>query len=216
MEKSEIDNMKLLGEKIEKLAVVIGHLKKDGTNTYSSYNYISNEQMTTALRNNCLEYRVSIVPSITDYVENEFTNEKNKLVIRTIVTMDFKIIDLDTGFSINQQFIGAEQDTGGKSFQQAVTQCTKYFYFKLFNVSSTDEVDPDGVTAEVTPRNAPKNAPKNNPDKTWLTQPGVDKILKETDGVKVQQYLDYYATDTHGMKKDFRTKINDHLKTLKK
>jgi hypothetical protein len=62
--------------------------------------------------------------------------------------MEFKMVDTDTGYSEIVHWQGADQDTGGKSFGQAVTECCKRFYFKLFNVSSLGEVDPDSKTDE--------------------------------------------------------------------
>ena len=85
----------------------------------------------------------------------------------------------ERGYSIIESFIGAEQDTGGKSMQQAITQCCKYFYFKLFNVSSQDEIDGDEKTE---PQGQP---PKADDKAVKLTAKQLDAILKESEEYKV-------------------------------
>jgi hypothetical protein len=85
--------------------------------------------------------------------------------------MSFKIIDLETGYFEEVNFVGAEQDSGGKSLQQAITQCTKYFYFKLFKISSKDEVDGDTQTVTAS-QSAPKAQSTNDGEdgKPWLNE----------------------------------------------
>lgn len=162
-------NKAALATKLSKLRSEIGSLQQDGTNSYSKYNYISNEAMITAIRAHSDACQVNIVPEVDKWQERDYQDTKGKTVIRTIVDMRFTIIDMETGHTEVYTFTGAEQDTGGKSFQQAVTQCTKYFYFKLFDVTSKDETDGDSKTTE-----APKEAKPAKTDKPWLDK-GSDK-----------------------------------------
>jgi hypothetical protein len=140
---NQAEALRAIGLKIETLSQKIGSISKDGHNEFQNFDFISSEAMVRELRKELLSHHLSIVPSVSQYEERESINDKGKQVIRSIVMMDFKIIDLETGFQMIEQFVGSEQDTGGKSMQQAITQCTKYFYFKLFKVSSKDEVDGD-------------------------------------------------------------------------
>jgi len=171
MEKSiqqEMQHRAKLSAKIEKLAYDIGAMQKDGRNKFSAYDYISNEQLTTVLRERLHGAGIGIVADVIDHEERESVNEKGKQVIRTIVRMSFEITDLETGYREMHTFAGAEQDTGGKSFQQAITQCTKYFHFKLLKITSMEEKDPDAHTHEV--KAAPKLTPPQRPaEKKQLT-----------------------------------------------
>ena len=177
-----------LGEKIEQLSIAIGAMQKDGTNTFSQYKYISSEQMVTSLRTKCLANKVSILPSVSSYTEREFQSDKGKTSIRTTVMMDFKLIDLETGYFETLPFVGSEQDNGGKSMQQAITQCCKYFYFKLFNVTSRDDIDGDGKTTVIEPPKVePKPIPTLNAEQFTLAMKsdakGITATLKAiTDG----------------------------------
>jgi len=144
------DANKAIGEKILAISESIGAVKQDGKNTFSDYNFVSSEQMLFILRKELPKHHLAIIPSITSAKEEISQTEKGKQVIRTTVYMTFELIDTETGNSIEKTWIGADQDFGGKSFGQAVTEATKRFYFKLFNVSSQGDADPDSKTTEAT------------------------------------------------------------------
>ena len=142
--------MKELYKKIEQLALCIGKMQKDGNNSFQNFKYITHEQVSTALRGELLNHNLSIVADMVDYSERDFTSN-NKLTIRTTVKMVFTITDLETDKQVQHTFFGAEQDTGGKSMQKAVSQCTKYFLFKLLKITDKGE-DNDHQTVEVPPQ----------------------------------------------------------------
>ncbi len=140
------EGLKGLGLKIETLAKKVGGLKPDGRNSFSKYDYISANQMMAELRGSLLDVGLSILPNVEKYEERDYVSAEGRVTIRTVVDMNFTIIDLETGYSKTLFFVGAEQDTGGKSFQQAVTQATKYFLFKLLKTSSDTDADGDAKT----------------------------------------------------------------------
>ena len=212
MEKSiqhVMQNRAKLSAKIEKLAHDIGAMQKDGRNQFSAYDYISNEQLTTVLRERLHGAGIGITSDVIDHEERESVNDKGKQVIRTIVRMSFEITDLETGYREMHTFAGAEQDTGGKSFQQAITQCSKYFHFKLLKITSMEEKDPDANRQEVAepqkltpPQRPQKLTPPQRPaEKKQLTPAhsywckAVDYIANggDTDQIKKK----YTITDVH-------------------
>lgn len=199
-----------LGAKIENLSIAIGALAKDGTNRFSDYKYISNEQMVTALRHKCLEHGISIIPSFDSYEEKEFTSDKGKLTFRTIVTMFYKIIDLETGHFEISKFVGAEQDNGGKSMQQAITQCTKYFYFKLFNVTSSEDKDADAHTNEIEPPKPKEEKPKETP----VLSAEQFKLAMESDAKGIKATLDLLDAKKMKATANQRNKLKIQLETL--
>ena len=145
----EKEDKKKLGLKIVNIMSHMGGVQEDGHNKFSNYNYISADQLVSILRVKLPQEGLAILPEVEKFTEVPRINDNGKESIRTIVEMSFEIIDLETGFSIKKRWKDADQDTGGKSFGQAVTQCTKRFYLKLFNVSSKADIDPDSKTTEV-------------------------------------------------------------------
>lgn len=141
-------NLAKLGIKIELISTEIGALKEDEKNQHSNYSYISYQQMDAKLRTLLSKHKLSIIPEITSQKEEVYT-VKEKQVIRTSVEGSFLIIDLDTGFSMTRHWVGTDQDYGGKSAGQSITEFCKRFYFKLFKVSSKEDLDPDSKTTEI-------------------------------------------------------------------
>ncbi len=145
------ENLKALGLKIEALSQAVGGLSPDGKNQQmGGYTFISSSQMLSALRAKLLAAKLSIIPSVTSYEERDYESlDKDgnaRTAIRTVVVMNFRIIDLETGYHTDEQFVGAEQDYGGKSMQQAITQANKYFLFKLLKTSAeNDDNDSNSV-----------------------------------------------------------------------
>lgn len=140
-----------LALKIAKFSKSLGVVKQDGKNEYSRYEYVSSEQMMSLLRDNLSKSGFSIIPSVLDVQEEQFQSKEGKIVVRTIIKMAFEVIDTETGFSITVPWAGADQDTGGKSYGQAVTEGLKRFLFKLLFISSSDkgEADPDSKTTTI-------------------------------------------------------------------
>ena len=134
----ESEGLKQLMRKISAIIQEMGVLPRDGNNTYSNYRYVSSERMTERLRELRLKHQVLILPEVIGHEERDHGK-----TTRTGVTMSFQIIDLETGFSIEKKFFGADQDTMGKSSGQAITECIKRFQFKLFMVVSEEDPDPD-------------------------------------------------------------------------
>ena len=138
MEKQEHE--KELACKIETVASKVGVMDKDGRNDHSNYSFVSHESVTKKIGSLLLENNLGIIPECVSYEERDYVS-KGKNGVRTIVTMQFEVTDLETGYSKTKIFFGAENDIGGKSMQQAITQATKYFYFKLFKIPFGDDGD---------------------------------------------------------------------------
>ena len=148
--------MKTVYAKINKITEMIGVTKADGYNTNSKYNYISYEQMEAKLRHLLPAIGLTITPEViemtersTEFIKKDKWGEKTQQVIRSIVKMKFYITDTETGDTIERLWFGADQDYGGKSCGQAITEGVKRFQFKLFHVSTKTDKDPDSKTTIV-------------------------------------------------------------------
>ncbi|NIA28835.1 MAG: hypothetical protein GWP06_02845 [Actinobacteria bacterium] len=175
-----------LGEKISNMCKSIGEVEKDGENKHSHYAYISSDNLLAHIRANLAPNRLSIIPNL-DSIEEKSTVQEGqngkKYWTKTTVGMSFEIIDTETGYVKTLTWTGSDQDTGGKSMGQAITECTKRFYFKLFQVSSKEDKDIDSKTDEQEPiddSGAMANAlkPKNQPEKKEPQKPEPKKLGK--------------------------------------
>ena len=144
--------------KIEKLSNEIGGLKKEGRcdlGRGKGFNFISHEQVTEAVRPLLPKIKLSIVPEILSDEERDFKKEstyngntKTTITTRTKVIILMHVTDTETGFKEAFKFGGAEQDNGGKSYQQAVSQAVKYAQFKLFKITE-GETDGDAKQTQI-------------------------------------------------------------------
>jgi len=148
----DVNEMKLKAKLAEKLATVadeMGAMEQDGHNSFSRFSYTSYQALNARLRWLLKKKGVAIIPSTESHEEREYQNEKGKITTRTVVCMKAEIIDTDTGYSVVAKLVGAANDTGDKSMGKAITEAVKRFEFKLFHVSSVEDVDPDGETVPI-------------------------------------------------------------------
>lgn len=204
----ENKNIGILCKKIEAIALMFDGIQKGGENKFSNYKYISYEQVDAVLRTAFTEKGISILPSVLSLTEEFTTNDKGKPVVRTIVNMEFTIVDHETGASIKQQFSCAEQDTGGKSAPQAITQCVKYFYFKLFRITDEGIVDADSKTT--TSGHKEKYSAWYNRSDFIKDKGNIHAaIMKRPEGERIK-----YAQDIVQRKKDSGVGVSNEVKAL--
>ena len=202
MEQNQNDLLAKLSSKILKVSQEIGKMEKDGENKFSNYKFISSEQMLTGNRTAFPKHGIAIIPSVVGSNERDFTNSKGGITVRTTVQMEFLIVDTETGFSITLKWQGADQDTGGKSFGQAVTECCKRFYFKLFNISSQGEVDPDSKTTPVDGNGKPDFEMEE-------MEKACPKVQGQTNKENMIERIKYLSKCLGIQGKDFKEKVKD-------
>lgn len=172
--------------KILEVGLTLGAVEPDATNEHSDYDYISYRAINARLRTLLPKSGLCITPSIIGVEENEITfGKKGTVALRSRVEMNFEITDAETGYSIKKTFFGADQDTMGKSLQQAITSCQKYFEMKLFHIS--DYHDEDGDSSDMPGNFVPDNHEKKQTDKR--TSQTNDSELKETYASKLATAL---------------------------
>jgi len=156
-----------LASKIIALGEEIGQVKAEGHNKHSGYDYVGYEQVNAMLRTYLVKHKLSIIPEVHDITETAHAgvnaSGKPTTTIRTIVKGSMMLIDTETGYSIERKFVGADQDTGGKSVGQAVTEMLKRFELKLFHISTKSDIDPDSRTEELPDPKSPQPQPPRRP-----------------------------------------------------
>jgi hypothetical protein len=138
-----------LAAKIVAIGAELGVVAKDGNNPSAKYDYISYEHLNARLRPLLAKHKLAIVPRIDSIEEKEHQREGKAMVVRSVVKGSMLVVDAETGFSMECPFVGADQDWGGKSSAQAITEFVKRFELKLFHVSAFGDSDPDQHTVSV-------------------------------------------------------------------
>lgn len=129
-----------VAQKIFKIMGMVEYLKKDGKVEFGStkYKYLSEEKITQQVREKLLEVGLIIVP--TECEVKELPNQCEA------VEMEYAIIDVDTGESINVRIAGKGQDKGDKSMYKALTGAYKYMQRQTFAIPTGD--DPDKISSD--------------------------------------------------------------------
>ena len=198
--------MKSVATKIALMIAEFGAVAKDGRNEHSRFDFISYEQLNAIVRPLMAKHNIIIVPNITDYdevfskvVNRTWDTKKNdyveteKELVRTRLKGTVKVICGETGDVVEFGMVGGDQDYGGKSMSKAVTEFDKRALFKLFKVSSKQDVDPDSVTVEKEEPKQRKQPTDTKTDQRVISDSDIKKA-REIAGLKPEWIIDTVKT----------------------
>jgi len=135
--------------KVRKELAQKGILGRDGFNNFDKYKYFSEAQykllFTELLSKNDLELKVDEVTNIP-YPGTE------KMPFGRVITLEFTLIDAETGFYETSKVSGEGADKGDKGGYKAYTGALKYYLANTFMVATGDDPEKD----EEKPKEAPK------------------------------------------------------------
>jgi hypothetical protein len=159
-------------------------IEKKGEVSFKStkYAYQREEDITAAIREACIEEGLVIIPIDCHVVNTTSTNVE--------ITMDYKIVDADTGeFEIIG--IGGEgQDNGDKKMYKALTGAYKYMQKQVFHLTS-QENDPDDIPSPEKPNTTP-STPDNYLDTVFKAGKHKGKTLGEVVKIDIR-YIEWLA-----------------------
>ena len=117
-----------------------GILKREGNNTFDRYKYFTEAQykalFTELFASHDLEFRFTV----SDYSMIEGTEKQAN---GRQVTMEFELIDVETGWSEKSTVVGEGFDKGDKAGYKAMTGALKYYLACTFLVATGDDPETD-------------------------------------------------------------------------
>ena len=132
-----------LAKKVLTVQSELGTLYKDGINQKQGYSFVSYELVNARLREVLPRLGLVIMPAITRVQERDIAGANGRMTTRTLIEGTLTLVDCDTGFAMQLQIAGADNDTAGKSLGKAFTEMVKRAEMKLFHVTTIEERDPD-------------------------------------------------------------------------
>lgn len=129
----------------------VGQMKPEGEirGSFGNYDYISEEQITSAIQRACVNAGLTIVPQSVEVLKDwEATTKSGSTMYFIRVLFTFAITDVEDGSSVVVQSIGTGSDMGDKDSNKAATGALKYALRQTFLISSGD--DPDKVASQET------------------------------------------------------------------
>ena len=123
-------------QKVSAVMASVEYLKKDGNVSYgsTSYNYLSEEKITSAIRKSMIEQGLIMYPVKTRIKDDAISFEK--------VVVTYRVVNVeDKEDYIEIQVGGKGQDRGDKSMYKAMTGAFKYAQRQTFMISTGDDPD---------------------------------------------------------------------------
>lgn len=154
-----------------KLAAAVGEvdrISKDGTNAHFKYKYTSAEEVYRVVRAPLLKHGLVVIPQATGYEQDGQIGT---------VRLHLRIVDTETGESIEAQWYGEGQDKGDKAVFKAITGGMKTWLRALFLLPADDDPEADSQT-DKKPAKQPSQMPRLAKliEASDLTQPQVTKL----------------------------------------
>ena len=156
-----------------------GILKREGQNTFDRYKYFSEAQYKALFTELFASHSLELRSTVSDYSSIEGTEKQAN---GRQVTMEFELIDCETGWSETSKVVGEGFDKGDKAGYKAMTGALKYYLACTFLVATGDDPEKDSPDA------------KMNTKKITAAQKAV--IEKKYFGERLQQLLDWAKVKT--------------------
>lgn len=183
-----------------------GILGRDGFNNFDKYKYFSEAQykllFTELLSKNDLELKV-------DEVENMPYSGTEKMPFGRVITLEFTLIDTETGFFETSKVSGEGADKGDKGGYKAYTGALKYYLANTFMVATGDDPEKDEEKPKETPK---KLATAKQIEALKAAYPG-DSIKKLLEWAKVEKVEDLPMEVASGVLKRVEEKKNARTNT---
>lgn len=154
-----------------KLAAAISEvdrIAKDGTNSHFKYKYTSAEEVYRVVRAPLLKHGLVVIPQATGYEQDGQIGT---------VRLNLRIVDTETGESIEAQWYGEGQDKGDKAVFKAITGGMKTWLRALFLLPADDDPEADPQT-DRKPARQPSQMPRLAKliDASDLTEPQIAQV----------------------------------------
>ena len=131
-----ISKLQIKKNKLRTLLKEKGILVKGAVNDYDNYEYFSEAQYKELFTELLSECKLEL-DSTERSVHNIDGTDKQKYGV--VVTLDFTLTDIDTGYSICSTHSGIAFDKGDKGIYKAKTGALKYFFATTFLVATKDD-----------------------------------------------------------------------------
>lgn len=128
-----------------------GVLKREGNNTFDRYKYFSEAQYKALFTELLSSHDLELRSTVSDYSMIEGTEKQSN---GRQVTMEFELIDVETGYSEKSTIVGEGFDKGDKAGYKAMTGALKYYLACTFLVATGDDPEKDSPEAKMNSQKA--------------------------------------------------------------
>lgn len=131
--------MKAIGKKILAVMKEVGPITKDARNEFHKYDYVSDAAVVRAMRDAMINNGLVLIPSHVASHRDAIATDLTQL------TVEYTLIDTDSGESIKSFAMGDGADKGDKGIFKAMTGAEKYYLTKTFLIPTEDDPEKDST-----------------------------------------------------------------------
>lgn len=142
-----MENTKI-AKKLVNIMNECSHITKNGLNSYHQYKYATAEDVLLKVNEALTKNRIAsvVIPEVASMVD--VTNLKGNTEHLVTVNVQIKLIDSESGESVDFFGIGSGQDAGDKAVMKAQTAAIKYAYMLSLCIATGDDPEADSKTDE--------------------------------------------------------------------
>ena len=140
--------MQKLAKKLIAVMQECRYVAKNGVNTFHKYKYATCADVLEMVNASFVKHGIAsiTVPEVVDL--HEVTTAKGSTEHIATVKITIKLVDADSGESLEISGMGSGQDSGDKAVMKAQTAAIKYAYLLSFAISTGDDPEADQRTDE--------------------------------------------------------------------
>lgn len=179
-------NKSKLFAKVAQVMTEVRKLKKDGTNAYDKYSYITGDSAFEHIGGVMASVNLVMLPSVYEIETDEQTSKSGSVMYHTVIRAHITLADAETGETWTSEWAGEGSDRGDKSINKAMTAMMKYFLLRVFQIGSGEDADADSPGADTKKTAVTVNKPtqKQQPPAVQHRQPAQrqsDPVVKEVE-----------------------------------
>lgn len=149
-EMSDSEKSAALYRKIYMIMANLDKVGKSGYNKTQQYNYTTEEDVIELVKPKLIEHKLLLIPTTKSVEVRDVASAKGGVNPVTRVIVSYKLCDIETGHSIDLEFIGEGYDPLDKGIYKAYTGANKYFLAKTFQIATSD--DPEDELGQSAPQ----------------------------------------------------------------
>lgn len=158
---NELELVSKLAKKIVAVMADVTHVPKAGRNEQFKYDFVMESDALDKIRTACVAHNLVVLPDVLEVLQTPTgaTTSGGAPQIRTVVRMQYTLIDAETGYSRSETWAGECIEAQDKGINKAIVAAGKYWMLKTFMVPGGE--DPDAISPVGDQKKpAPKPAPK--------------------------------------------------------
>lgn len=134
-----------LASKISMIMQAVEYVNKGGTNSAQGYKFVQAADVAKVVRHEMGKLNLAMVPAKAEVVATGLTPKGTQSLLTVVYT--WRLIDGDTGETLEFQSVGTGADSGDKAAYKAATGALKYALLTTFLIPTGDDPEHDANSA---------------------------------------------------------------------